>query len=106
MDIVALEDFHEDLGHPVALRILDRREAGLEIERQSDLDRLVSCKDRSLVREPLHPMRRPDASKSALDALDHHVADHLAGDARGCGVTSIFQNVSEIGEVGHAFLLV
>ena len=48
-------------------------------------------------------MRRPDASKSALDALDHHVADHLAGDARGCGVTSIFQNVSEIGEVGHAF---
>ena len=30
------------------------------------------------------PMRRPDASKSELDALDHHVADHLAGDARRC----------------------
>ena len=44
---------------------------------------LVSCEDRSIVRQPLHPMRRADASKAALDALDHHVADHLAGDARG-----------------------
>jgi hypothetical protein len=58
-DIVALEGFHEGLGHPVALRTLDRREAGLEIERQSDLDRLVSSKDRSVVREPLNPMRAP-----------------------------------------------
>ena len=29
--------------------------------------------------QPQHPMRRPDASKSELDAPDHHVVDHLAG---------------------------
>jgi len=36
---------------------------------------------KSVVGEPLHAMRRADRTKALLDAVDHHVADHLAGDA-------------------------
>src|SRR5204863_4296361 len=31
-----------------------------------------------------HGMRRAERAKALLDAADHHIADHLAGDASGC----------------------
>src|SRR5215472_13138826 len=80
-NIIALEGFNERLGHTVALRAFDRREARHQIERQGDLDGPMGSEDRSVVGEPLHAMRRADRTKALLDAVDHHVADHLAGDA-------------------------
>jgi hypothetical protein len=37
-----------------------------------------------VVGEPLHRMRRADRTEALLDAVDHHVTDHLAADAGGC----------------------
>src|SRR5204862_6630916 len=72
-------------GHAVALGAFDRREARHQIERQGDLDRPMSGEDRSVVGEPLHGLWRADRAKALLDAVDHHVADHLTGDAGGRG---------------------
>src|SRR5205823_4831807 len=44
-------------------------------------DRRMSGEDRPVVGEPLHGLRRARRAKSLLDAVDHHVADHLTGDA-------------------------
>ena len=77
-DIIALEGSDEGFGHAVAFWALDGGEAGFEIERHRDLDRLVSREDRSIVRQPLHAMRCTEGAKAALYALNHHVPDHLA----------------------------
>src|SRR5690349_3809844 len=39
-DIVALERLHEGLGEAIALRALDRSEAGIQVQRESDVDGL------------------------------------------------------------------
>src|SRR4029077_6174934 len=80
-NVIALEGLHKRLGHAVALGAFDRREARHEIERQGDLDGPMGSEDRSVVGEPLHGVRRADRAKALLDAVDHYVADHLAGDA-------------------------
>src|SRR5271166_3892141 len=82
-DIVALKGFHKSLGHAVAFRAFDRGETRSEVERQGNLDGLVSSEDRAVVGEPLHRMRSANCAKALLDALNHHIADHLAGDAGG-----------------------
>src|ERR1051325_3690243 len=84
-DIVAFERLHERLGHAVALWALDGGEAGHQIQRHGDLDGAVSGEDRAVVGEPLNRMRCTDTAETLLDAADHHVADHLAGDAAGGG---------------------
>src|SRR5204863_1762797 len=84
-DVIALEGLYERLGHAIALGAFDRGEAGHQIERQGDLDRPISGEDRSVIGEPRHGMRRADLTKALLDAVDHHVADHLTGDAGGRG---------------------
>ena len=38
---------------------------------------------RTVVGQPLHRIRRAERAETLLDAADHHVADHLAGDAGG-----------------------
>src|ERR1700680_1722096 len=85
LDVVALEGFDERFGHTVALRAFDRREARDQVERQGDLDGLVSREDRAVVGEPLHRMWRTYRAEALLDALNHHVADHLAREAGGDG---------------------
>src|SRR5215831_20922846 len=82
-DIVALKGFHKGLGHAVAFRTFDRGETRGEVKRQGDLDSLVSSEDRTIVGEPLNRVRRADRAKALLDAPNHHIADHLAGDAGG-----------------------
>src|SRR5215469_16080915 len=82
-DIVALEGFDKSLGHAIAFRAFDRGETRGEVKRQGDLDGLVGSEDRAIVREPLHRVRRANCAKALLDALNHHIADHLAGDAGG-----------------------
>src|SRR6266702_1253544 len=82
-DIVALEGLHESLGHAVALRAFDRGEARDQVERHGDLDGFMRGEDRVIVGKPLYGMRRVDRAEVPLDAVDHHVADHLAGDAGG-----------------------
>src|SRR5438270_9126661 len=79
-DVIALERLHQRLGHAIAFRAFDRGEAGHQVERQGGLDRLVGNEDRSVIGEPLHGMRRADLAKALLDTVEHHVADHLAGD--------------------------
>ncbi len=80
-NVVALEGLHEGLRHAVALRTFDGREAGLEVQRHSDVDGLLGREDRTVVGQPLHPVRGPLRAKAAFNALNHHVADHLARDA-------------------------
>src|SRR5205807_2766498 len=84
-NVVALQGFDEGLGHTVALRAFDRGEARYQIQRQGDLNRPVGGEDRPVVGQPLHGMRRADRTEAPLDAVDHHVADHLAGNAGRCG---------------------
>src|SRR5437868_3630965 len=83
-DVIALEGLHECLGHAVAFRALDRGEARHQVKRQGDLDGSVGGEDRAVVGQPLSRMRGADRAEALLDAADHHVADHLAGDAGGC----------------------
>jgi len=84
-NVIALEGLHESLGHAVTLRAFDRREARHQVERQGDLDSPMSREDRAVVGEPLQGMRCADSAEALFDAADHHVADHLAGDAGGGG---------------------
>jgi hypothetical protein len=51
--------------------------AGFEIEHQSDIDRLP------LSESHCHPIRRRHVTEPPLEAVDHHVAYHLARDAGG-----------------------
>src|SRR5580704_6312436 len=83
-DVVTLEGFDEGLGHAVAFRAFDRREARHQVEGHGDVDRLVGGEDRTVVRQPLHWVRHADLAEPLLDAAHHHVADHLARDAGGC----------------------
>src|SRR5262245_6291870 len=65
-DIVALEGFDEGFGHAVALWAFDRRETGFQVQRQRDLDRLVSREDRAVIGQPLHPMRSPECAEACV----------------------------------------
>ena len=65
---------------PDALRA---REARGQVERQGDLDSPVGGEDRTVVGQPLHRMRRTNTANALLDTADHHVTDHLAGEAGG-----------------------
>jgi hypothetical protein len=82
-DVVALEGLHERFT--VAFGTFDWGETRRQVKRQGDLDRSVGGEDRAVVGQPLYRVRSADRVKPLLDALNHHVADHLAGDAGGRG---------------------
>src|SRR6516225_2300268 len=82
-DVIAFEGLHEGLGHTVAFWAFDRGEARGEIKRQGDRDSPVGSEYRTVIGQPLHRIRRAERAETLLDAADHHVADHLAGDAGG-----------------------
>src|SRR5262245_11654916 len=82
-DVVALEGLHEGLGHSIALRAFDWSEARHQIKRHGDFNGLLGREDRAVVGKPLYWMRRTDRAEALLDAVNHHVTDHLAGDAGG-----------------------
>jgi len=86
VNIITLERFDERLGHAVRLRRSYGREAGNETDRLGEGDGLVSAVTATVIREPLHRMRGLLIVKTSLDALEHQVTDHLAGDAAGGGV--------------------
>ena len=71
------------LGHAIAFGALHEREARLQVERDPDVDRLGGDVGGAVIGEPLNGMRCAGGRKSSFDALDHEVADHLAGDAHG-----------------------
>ena len=58
------------------LRALDWGEAG-ELSATA-ISIVWSCEDRSIVRQPLHAVRRMEGAEAALYALHHHIPDHLA----------------------------
>jgi hypothetical protein len=89
----------------VALRAFDRGEAGHHVQRQGDLDRPVGGEDRAVVGQPLHGMWRPDGPEALLDAADHHVPDHLAGDAGGGGDPADHLAVMAVEGEGNAYHL-
>ena len=82
-NVVSLECLHERLCHAVALGAFDRRKARHQVEGQGDLHSSMGGEDRAVVGEPLHRMRSANCAKALLDAPNHHIADHLAGDAGG-----------------------
>ena len=85
VNIISLERSDEGLGHPVRLRRAYRREARDEADRLGKLDRLVSAVTAVVVREPFDLMRQSAIGKSTLNAFEHQISDHLAGDAAGRG---------------------
>ena len=69
-DIVALEGFHEGFGHAVAVGAFDWREAGQQIERQSDLDGSVGGEDRAVVGQP------PGAARGSFQPVNSSTSEH------------------------------
>ncbi len=49
----------------------------------SERDRLVSTIAAAVIRESFDRMRHNTIGKSPLNALEHQISDHLAGDAAG-----------------------
>ena len=79
-DIVALKGFDKGFGHAVAFGALHRRETWDEIERQCGLVVLWAVK--------IEPLSESHCSAcgarilpNRLSTQDHHVAEHLTGDA-------------------------
>lgn len=68
-DIVALERPHEDLGNAITLRALDRSEAGIEVQRESDVDGPSRGVDRAVVAQPLDAMGSARIHKAASTQL-------------------------------------
>ena len=85
VNIVPLERFDERLGHTVGLWRSYRRKARNETNRLGEGDGVESPVTAAVIREPLHRMRGLLIVKAPLDALEHQIADHLAGDSTGSG---------------------
>ena len=83
VSLIPFERFDERLGHAVRLRRSHRREAGNEADRLGEGDGVVGAVTATVIREPFDGMRRLLIVKASLDALEHEIADHLAGDAAG-----------------------
>jgi hypothetical protein len=86
VNIITLERCDERLGHTVRLRRSYGRKARHEADRLREGDGVVGAVTATVIREPLHRMRGLLIVKASLDALEHEIADHLAGDTAGCGV--------------------
>ena len=84
-DVVALEGLHEGLADAVALGAADGREAGDEVQGGGEVDGLAGGVGGAVVGEPLDGVRGAWCAEAVLDAVEHHVADHLAADAAGGG---------------------
>jgi hypothetical protein len=85
-DIVALEGFDEGLADTDALGAAARGEAGDKVQRGDEVHCLARGVGGAVVGEPLHRYQGADGVELALDAFQHHVADHLAADpGTGCG---------------------
>src|SRR5215472_1203474 len=87
-DAVALEGFHEDLGHAVAFRALDRSEAGHHVEGHGDVDRAVGGEDRAVIRQPLHRTRfwRATPTRASASCCVSSIARWLARSNRTCRI--------------------
>jgi hypothetical protein len=83
--IVALEGFDEGLADAVAFGAADRREAWNEVQRGGEVGRLRGGVGGAVVGEPLDGLWGADGVEPALDAVQHHVPDHLPGDAAAGG---------------------
>src|SRR3954447_3753665 len=101
-NVIAFERFDEGFCHAVALRALDWGKARFEVQGQGDVDRLIGSKDRSVVGQPLHFVRSAAAAEAAFHALDHHIADHLAGDSSCCCQPGDDLAVVAVEDEGHA----
>jgi hypothetical protein len=64
-----LKGLHEGFGHAVALGAFHWREAGLEVQGCSDLEGAIGREDRTVVRQPLDPVGRPEVAKPLLNTL-------------------------------------
>ena len=83
MHIVPLEGVYEPLGHPVALRALDRRRARQQAHAGREHPRFMRRVGGAVVAEPLDPVREMiHQAEPGLDALRHQVTNHLSRDSR------------------------
>ena len=94
--VVVLEPFGQALedGHgvwpwvhadAVALGAADGREAGDEVQGGGEVDGFADGVGEAVVDEPLDRLWGAWCAEAVLDAVEHHVADHLAADAAGGG---------------------
>lgn len=101
VNIIPLERFAERPGHAVRLRRLDRRKARCKADRLGEGDGVVSPVTSVVIREPLDQMRGLLIVKASIDAREHEIADHLAGDAAGGGVAGHHRAIAGVERKGH-----
>jgi hypothetical protein len=80
-----LEGLHESLADVIALGAANGRKAGDEVQRDGEVGGLAGGVGGAVVREPLDRVRGAERLEAPFDAVQHHVADHLAGDAAAGG---------------------
>lgn len=83
--IVAFQGFDEGLANAVAFRAADRREAWNKVQGCGEVRGFGGGIGGAIIGEPLDWKRGAERVEPALDAVEHHVADHLAGNTAAMG---------------------
>ena len=83
--IIAFQGFDEGLADAVAFRATDRREAWNKVQGCGEVGGLGGGIGGAIIGEPLDWMWGAERVEPALDAVEHHVADHLTGNAAAMG---------------------
>jgi hypothetical protein len=83
--IVTFQGFDECLANAIALRAADWREAWNKVKRSSKISGLSGGIGGAIISQPLDGKRGAERVEPALHAVEHHVADHLTGNAAAMG---------------------
>lgn len=83
--IVTFQGFDEGLADAVAIRATDRRETWNKVQGYGEVRGFGGGIGGAIISQPLDRKRGAERVEQALDAVEHHVADHLAGNAAAMG---------------------
>ena len=83
--IVTFQGFDEGLADAVAIRATDRRETWNKVQGYGEVRGFGGGIGGAIISQPLDRKRGAERVEPALDAGEHHVADHLAGNAAAMG---------------------
>ena len=83
--IVTFQGFDEGLADAVAFRATDWREAWNKVQGCGEVGGFGGGIGGTIISQPLDGERGAERVEPALDAVKHHVTDHLAGNAAAMG---------------------
>lgn len=70
---------------PLLSRMRTGMKHRIEVQRGGEIGRLGDDVGGAIIGTSLHRLRGADCTEPVLDAVQHHVSDHLAGDASAAG---------------------